>query len=247
MTLRRLAIAAVVLSAGPALADGEGPVTHTDQLVVVTPNAPIVITQGQPMPGQQIGAGPSTVAPVAPVAVGNGAPQNEPWQNVSHINGTLVKVGEKQDYLLSYKKLNIATNPIGWIVGIYGVSASYALGQNVAIRGDANYFNMDNERGYEIGVSAPIYFRRVYSGPFIEPGIVARGFESMDDYAYDCYDCSSSTSTLLGPEVLFGWHWTFDSGLNIAAALGAARDVSGDANSSSDPEPVGYFRIGYAM
>ncbi len=251
MTLRRFAIAAVVLSAGPALADsqdGQGPVTHTDQLVVVTPNAPIVITQGQPMPGQPIGAGPSAVAPVAPAVASNGAPQNEPWENVSHINGTLVKVGEKSDYIIKYRKLNISTNPIGWIVGIYGVSASYALGQNVAIRGDANYFSMDNERGYEVGVSAPIYFRRVYSGPFIEPGIVARGFENVNDYAYDCYDCSSSSgSTLVGPEMLFGWHWTFDSGLNIAAAFGAARNMSGDANSSSDPEPVGYFRIGYAM
>lgn len=242
MTLRRLSIAAVVLSAGPALADGEGPVTHTDQLVVVTPNAPIVITQGQPMPGQPIGGGPSTVAPAV---AGNGAPQNERWENVSHINGSLVKVGEKQDYLLSYKKLNVSTNPIGWIMGIYGVSASYAVGANVAIRGDANYFSMENERGYEVGVSAPIYFRRVYSGPFIEPGIVARSFENMDDY--ECSGCSSSTSTLIGPEVLFGWHWSFDSGLNVALAVGAARDVSGDANSSSDPEPVGYFRIGYAM
>ena len=245
MILRALAIAAVVLSAGPALADGDGPVTHTDQLVVVTPNAPIVITQGQPMPGQPVGAGPSAVAPAL---AGNGAPQNEPWENVSHINGSLVKVGEKQDYLLSYKKLNISTNPIGWIMGIYGASASYALGQNVAIRGDANLFSLKRERGYEVGISAPIYFRRVYSGPFIEPGIVARAFQSMDDnFGSDCTDCSSSTSALVGPEVLFGWHWSFDSGLNIAAALGAARNVGGAANVSSDPEPVGYFRISYAM
>ncbi len=209
MILRRLAISAVLLSAGPALADA------------------------------QIGAGPSTVTPAAP--------QNEPWENVSHINGSLVKVGEKQDYLLSYKKFNISTNPIGWIMGIYGVSASYALGQNVAIRGDANYFSLENERGYEVGVSAPIYFRRVYSGPFIEPGIVARAFQSTDSYDSGCIDCSSSTSTLVGPEVMFGWHWSFDSGLNVAAAVGAARNVGGAANASSDPEPVGYFRIGYAM
>ena len=68
----------------------------------------------------------------------------------------------------------------------------------------------------------------------------------MDDDE-ECFDCSSSTSALVGPEVLFGWHWSFDSGLNVAAALGVARDLSGDANGSSDPEPVGYFRIGYAM
>ena len=245
MTLPRVAFVALVLSGGSALADAEeGPVTHTDQLVVVTPNPPILITQGQ---------GPGTVAPAAPATASNGAPQNEPWVNVSHINGSLVKVGEREDYLIKYRKLNIATNPIGWMVGFYGLSVSYALGQNVAIRGDANVINLDNEHGYEVGLSAPIYFRRVYSGPFIEPGIVARELTDDQSYAYDCFDCSTSSSshTLVGPEVLFGWHWTFDSGLNVAAALGVARDIGSNSGSNSDgktdPEPVGYFRIGYAM
>ncbi len=240
---RRLFVAAIVLSAGPALADdNDGPVTHTDQLVVVTPNAPVVITQGAYQ--AQVGAGPSAVAPMVATAP-NSAPQNEPWENVSHINGQLVKVGEKTDYILKYKKLNISTNPIGWMFGIYGVSASYAMSQNIAIRGDANIIDIENDHGYEVGISAPIYFRRVYSGPFIEPGLISRGFSSDDDYEYNCDGCESSSDSMVGPEILFGWHWTFDSGLNVAFAFGAARDLS--SQGSSEPEPAGYFRIGYAM
>ncbi|MBA3462863.1 MAG: hypothetical protein H0T46_23105, partial [Deltaproteobacteria bacterium] len=198
---RRLATAAVMLSAGPALADDQqhdGPITHTDQLVVVTPNPPILITQGAPQGGPQ---GPSGHQPAQPqVAVAPAAPQNEDWNNVSHINGSIVKVGERGDYLIKNKKLNIASNPIGWMFGIYGVSVSHAVSANVAIRGDANIISIDDESGYEVGVSAPIYFRRVYSGPFIEPGIMARGMRDNNDYEYSCEGCDSGYS-MVGPSV----------------------------------------------
>ena len=253
---RRLTVAAVALSAAPAFADQT--VVHTDSLVVVTPNPPVVVTQGQADAApQQIEADmggyatpPQAVAPVyaPPVAPAYAppvppAPYNEPWENVNHINGRLVKVGEKGDYLLKFKKTNISTNPIGWMFGFYGLSVSHAISNNVAIRGDANIFSIEDDSGYEVGVSAPIYFRRVYSGPFIEPGIIARGFGTSSD----CYDCSSDS--MVGPEILFGWHWTFDSGLNAAFAFGAARSMSdsNDEYESDDPQPAGYFRIGYAM
>ena len=257
---RRLTVAAVALSAAPAFADQT--VVHTDSLVVVTPNPPVVVTQGQgDAAPHQIQAStdgyatppaatPMYAPPVAPAYAPPvpPAPYNEPWENVNHINGRLVKIGEKGDYLLKYKKTNISTNPIGWMFGFYGMSVSHALSNNIAIRGDANIFSFDNTDGYEFGISAPIYFRRVYSGPFIEPGIIARGLK--DNYSYDgCYDCSSDTSSMVGPEILFGWHWTFDSGLNVAFAFGAARSMSDDENEYGDdePSPAGYFRIGYAM
>ena len=130
--------------------------------------------------------------------------------------------------------------------GFYGLSVSEAVSSNVAIRGDANLISTDGMHGYEVGISAPIYFRRVYNGPFLEPGLIARGSSNDAGVAYDCTDCTSSSSTtMVGPEVLFGWHWTFDSGLNVAMAFGAARDMNKDGN--SDPSPAGYFRIGYAM
>ncbi len=241
-TVRTVALALVALSVAPAFAE-DGPVTHTDQLVVVTPNPPIVINNG---PGTQA---PGSVAQPGPAIATNGAPQNEPWSEVSHINGTLVKVGEKSDYVLRYRKTNISTNPIGWIFGIYGVSVSHAVSKHLAIRGDANIVSFEGAKGYEVGASLPIYFRRVYSGPFIEPGLIMRG--SKNSYCDASYgDCT--TQTMAGPSMVFGWHWTFDSGLNVAAAFGAARNLNQQMNEYgySDGEgvsPSGYFRIGYAF
>lgn len=246
-TVRTALVALVALSAAPAFAD-DGPVTHTDQLVVITPNPPIFISNG---PGTQ--APGAVVQPQAAATTTNGAPQNEPWSEVSHINGTLVKVGEKSDYILRYRKTNISTNPIGWMFGFYGVSVSHAISEHIAIRGDANIIHFDNNDGYEIGASAPIYFRRVYSGPFIEPGFIMRG-EKNNYYCESSSGggCGSEMQTMAGPEMMFGWHWTFDSGLNVAAALGAARNLNQQMdeygyNTSDDVVPAGYFRIGYAF
>jgi hypothetical protein len=57
----------------------------------------------------------------------------------------------------------------------------------------------------------------------------------------------------MGPEVMFGWAWMFYSGLNISAAFGAAKRMNDSQStdqysySSDEPEPVGYFRVGYAF
>jgi hypothetical protein len=106
---------------------------------------------------------------------------------------------------------------------------------------DSNVRNrpdFDNETGHEVGVSFPIYLRRVFQGPFLEPGIIARRFD------HTCEGCSGTGDEHAGPEVLFGWQWSFDSGLNVAMALGAMRNLNGG---SSSPEPAGYFRIGYLL
>jgi hypothetical protein len=189
-------------------------------------------------------------APQAPQALPP-PPQNEAWSNVSHINGTVVPVGDRNNYLYTFKKTNIASNPIGWMFGVYGVSLSYALSNNIAIRGDANYVSINSDQAYEVGVSFPIYFRRTYSGPFLEPGVIVRGSSNNSDSTYaDCTDCSSS-NTFVGPEMMFGWQWMFDSGLNVAAAFGVARNLQsnndGYSSNKIDVQPAGYFRIGYAF
>ena len=193
---------------------------------------------------------PAEQAPSAeppPVIIVTPAPQNEDWNNVSHINGHPVKVGERGDYLYKWKKTNISTNPIGWIFGFYGVSAEQALSNNVAIRGDANIFARDSFTGYELGASLPIYFKRVYQGPFLEPGIIIRG--THDTYADDYCDVDCmNNDTFVGPEVLFGWHWTFDSGLNVAFAGGIARRMTNTYDySDENVEGNAYFRVGYAF
>lgn len=243
----RLVFVLVATSWVPAFADAEGPITQTDQLVVVTPNAPIVVTpQG----------GPSAQPPAQPPAtVTNGAPQNEDWSNVSHINGTPVKVGERGDYLYRFRKTNVTSNPIGWMFGVYGLSVSHAIHNNVVVRFDGNIFNnfMDDFSGYEVGASMPIYFKRAYSGPFIEPGVISRATKDTDMYTYDGYtSVESQTETSFGPQVMFGWGAMFDSGLNVQAAAGAMRNLNTPVADEWGyrPSPIefaGYFRVGYAF
>ncbi|MBA3538618.1 MAG: hypothetical protein H0T79_03245 [Deltaproteobacteria bacterium] len=254
-TASRLALVATLLAAAPALAqpgqeyapeaDAEVPPAPQPQAnqVVVTVQAPQpMVVQQQP----QVAVQPHQA----------GAPQTDAWSGVSHINGQVVPVGERGNYLFKQKKMNISSNPIGWMMGFYGVSVSYALSDNIAIRGDLNYFAIEdsNETGYEYGVSLPIYFKRTYQGPFIEPGIIARGWSRDDSYYGDCYDCSSyetEDDTMVGPEMMFGYHLTFDSGLNVAAALGVARNMNSRTDEYGYTEeavaPAGYFRVGYAF
>jgi hypothetical protein len=246
--LKPAVLTSLLFAATTAAADTQ--TTTADTLVVVTPNAPVVVTQG---------AGPAVVEPsmapgaaemppvMAAPAPANGAPQNENWNNVSHINGVPVKVGERQDYLFKPKKFNLSANPFGFFFGYYDLAGSVALGQNlaatVAITGwDFN----DYEGGYQLSATLPLYFRKTFSGPYLEGGLLLR-YSSSQDYSYasDCYDCTMQTSdSWAGPQLLFGWHWTFDSGLNVQFAAGVAKQMG---NSDQDTDANGYFRVGYAF
>ena len=245
MLNRRVALVLAALST-PALAD-DTQTTHADTLVVVTPNAPVIVQQG----GPSTQGAPGSLGPITQpdqVQPNNGAPQNEDWENVNHINGTVVPVGERGAYLKKFRRVNLSTNPIGWMAGFYGVSASYAVSENVVIRGDVNVGKQfEHDDGIEVGISAPIYLKRAYSGPFIEPGLLVQSWKDSYDYAYygDSYGSSASTTGRVLVEMLAGWHWTFDSGLNFALAAGASREINGD--SGSDPHFAGYFRVGYAF
>ena len=238
--MNRLGLAASVLLAlsSTALAQPGAPDPEAATIIVVAPPAPVVV---QAPPG-------SAEAPPPPmVAAATSAPQNEPWSNVSHVNGTLVPIGERGNYLIKWKKTNISSNPLGWLMGFYGLSVSQAINGHVAIRGDANLFRpIDSEtHGYEFGATLPLYFKRVYQGPFIEPGLIVRDLNTSD-----------GSNAFVGPQVNFGWHWTFDSGMNVAVAFGLARRMTSemgarsaddfDSSPESPIEPVGYFRVGYA-
>ena len=215
-------------------------------LATLASAATTTIARAQQQPVIVVAAAPAA----APVAA-NGAPQNADWQDLSHINGQLVKVGESNDFHKTFKRTNISTNPIGWVLGSYGVSASYGLNNHVAIRGDINYlsnFLDEGTTGVEVGVGVPIYFRRTYQGAFLEPGFISRRFE----YQESCWDCATSeeithTATTVGPQVLVGWHWTWDSGLNIAVAGGLGRNWSADEEYGDEVFGNGYLRFGYAF
>jgi hypothetical protein len=49
--------------------------------------------------------------------------------------------------------------------------------------------------------------------------------------------------------VLVGWHWTWDSGLNMALAAGVGRNISASDDDFEEESifPNGYFRIGYTF
>ena len=230
------ALSLLPLLSVPAFADDEPPPPASPGVVYQMPVAPPV---------------------AAPAVLPNGAPQNEDWSNVSHINGTPIKVGERNDYLYTLKKTNVSANPFGPFFGYYDLGVSKAMSQNIALSGSLAYYekstDYDSHSMFQLTVSAPIYFRRTFSGPFLEPGLIYRSSSSSDNYVYSgCADCTSSMSshTWFGPELLFGWHWNFDSGLNIAWAFGLAKHVSDNntdpyASSSDTPDVNGYFRVGY--
>jgi hypothetical protein len=182
---------------------------------------------------------------LALIASATAVPAAAAAEEVSQIQGQLVPVGQHNDYLYSFRRWNISSNPIGWMLGSYGLSVSYAPHDNFALRADVNYFHPvgSHENGYELGVGVPIYFRRSYQGAFLEPGLIVRHTETD-------YDTSAS-KTIFGPQVLVGWHWTWDSGLNIAAAVGVGRNWSTKPNEydDSEDEPFvnGYLRFGYAF
>lgn len=173
--------------------------------------------------------------------------------DISELSGELVPVGDQNRYRLSYPRFNISTNPMGMIVGSYGVSVSYSLGRNVALRADLNYFNEfdSSKEGFEVGAGVPIYFRKVYSGLFLEPGVMVRrstiDLESLGEEETQ----RSGSATRVGPQVLVGYHWIWDSGLNIAVAAGVGRNFNAedDAPFDNDEELFanGYLRIGYAF
>jgi hypothetical protein len=183
------------------------------------------------------------------------APQNTDWTQVSHINGQLVPVGEKNEYFYQYKRTIISADPIAWILGFYGVSASYGIDDHLALRAELDYIAPadSHQHWFEGDIGLPIYFRRTYQGAFLEPGLVVRQVVADDDVNYssspDGYPPPSRKAAQWGPQVLVGWHWTWDSGLNIAIAAGVGRNLGYKEGDGGDDRYIanGYMRFGYAF
>ena len=193
-------------------------------------------------------AAPALAQPGAGAGFAPVAPQHVDWSAVSNINGQLVKVGEQVDYFYAQKQTVISVNPVGLIFGDYALDISHAVTPNLAIRADASYIALPdaNSTISEIGFGVPIYLRRTFSGPFVEPGAIYRTSTSSWDNG------DSNTTVTAGPQVLVGYAVTYDSGLSMAMAVGAGRDVikqdSTDEYSSNDPIFAnGYLRVGYAF
>jgi hypothetical protein len=195
-------------------------------------------------------AQPQTATGVAAVAPSGEYNEIVDPSEVSAINGQLVPIGDHNIYKRSFKRFNVSANPIGWMFGFYGASGSYAFSQNIAIRAELDYVKPVDQESFsffEADVGMPIYFRRAYQGLFLEPGLMLREYSYDYDFADDGFD-ESSSATEFGPQVLAGFHWTWDSGLNAAIAFGGGRNLSSDAESRGESSFVnGYLRFGYAF
>src|SRR5262249_12326478 len=141
-----------------------------------------------------------------------------------------------------------------WILGAYGVSASYGLDDHLAIRGELDYIAPPDVHHHtiEADLGVPIYFRPTYQGGFLEPRLVYRTV-SDDDVVYRSGPRADGSPpgklTQYGPQVLVGWHWTWDSGLNIAIAAGVGRNLGYKDGDGADSRYIanGYLRFGYAF
>jgi hypothetical protein len=251
MMMRAAALASLftTFAAASAHAD-EVQTTTAGTVIVVSPSAPVIVPS---TPAAAPIAAPGALAAVSPVPAPT-APQNEDWSNVSHINGHPVPVGDRGQYLYRFRKNQITVNPLSPFWGYYDIAAAHAVSQNVAVQGSITAWSYDNsyQTGYQLTASLPIYLKRTFSGPFLEPGVIIRESSYNSDYCYDgSYDasCGSDTHRWAGPEMLFGWQSTFDSGLTVQWAFGVAkRMASSDSMSSGDNTDVnGYFRVGYAF
>lgn len=241
----RLAPIFITLAAASAYAD-EVQTTTANTVIVVAPSAPVVVPT---TPVAAPGAVAAVSAAPAPVA-----PQNEDWSNVSHINGHPVPVGERNQYLYRFRKNEITVNPFSPFFGYYDIGAAHAITQNVAVQGSLTMWDRDNgyQTGYQLTASLPIYLKRTFSGPFLEPGVIIRESSSGDNYCADASgsysSCGTDTHRWAGPEMLFGWQSTFDSGLTVQWAFGVAkRMATNDMSSGDDTDINGYFRVGYAF
>lgn len=189
-----------------------------------------------------------------------------------------VAVGDKNKYEQEFKKINISTNPMAWMWGTFGASGAYALNQNFALRAELNYASYSwlepdwaddtyDLTGFEFGVGVPIYFAKAFTGFFVEPAILIRvvsltytksaysvGLNADGDYESTYSKKTVDTSaTVFGPNVMFGYHWMWDSGFNLALAGGVGRNLS---TGNDDEEGLafvsdffwnGQLNLGYAF
>ena len=88
-----------------------------------------------------------------------------------------------------------------------------------------------------------------YQGPFIEPGLAVRTYtnDTCDYYSANPTSCGTTTESQTGPQVLVGYHVSYDSGFSMAAAFGIQRNLTTTSEYDDGILPAGYFRVGYAF
>jgi len=174
----------------------------------------------------------SEAAPALAEGSTNG-PGNLDPDNLSTINGHPIKVGEHNEYYNQNPTFSVALNPFGLLMGAYGVSGTVAVSKSIGLRGEVlvlqDFADVGND-GYSLQFGAPIFFKQMYQGFFVEPGVTVR-------------DYSSGSDPTSGPHLMAGWQWRWDSGFTAAWAFGVVRDLNNDGN----VQPTGLFHTGYTF
>jgi hypothetical protein len=133
------------------------------------------------------------------------------------------------------RRWNVAANPLAWLFGVYGASLSYAVHPRAAVHADVTVWNMPDDaigRALEASIGLPYYSARAYHGFFFEPGV--RLFKSFDE-----------AGDRLGVQTLVGAQWSWDSGVNVALAIGPG--VNLDRGAITPFYLNGYLRFGYSF
>lgn len=142
----------------------------------------------------------------------------EQKEKISKIDGQIVKVGSKNEYEYDYKKWNIGVNAFALPLGYISASGSYAFTDHLVARVGAAYDTNNKKGEHSVNAGIPIYFKKAYSGFFIEPG----------------YD------TRVGIYTAAGYHWMWDSGFNVYAGAGFAKRPS-----NSQTSGIGMLQVAY--
>lgn len=157
-------------------------------------------------------------------------------------------------------RLAVATDPIGLVSGRYALTATYVLTHRLALRADVQIIEDPwaySDSNWRAGISVPIYLDRPLHGPYLEPGLAIA--ERLVGYAAGMLGGGGAIGGLGGytamplversiePQIFVGWQWLFDSGLNLAAAIGVSRHFASDGSGTSTSIPESYLRVGIAL
>lgn len=157
-------------------------------------------------------------------------------EKVSTMNGQLVEVGDRNLYHYETPKFNISVNPFGLVTGDLSVSSSFAITKINNIRAEISY--LEEEGAFEYSLGTQVFFKKLYSGIYLEPGLLRREIDNV-----------------FGPQVLLGYFWYWDSGMNVSIAAGVGRDLNykkSEETQNLDEDRVetfgnAYFKVGYAF
>jgi hypothetical protein len=150
------------------------------------------------------------------------------------------------------ERVFVASNPFGVALGFYDAGVSVAVSGHAALHLDVTRYDLtrglhrERAQGYEVDVGVALYLGRTFHGAFVEPGFMLRSTETVGYYE------GHYGGTTMGPQVLLGYHLTWQGGFSVAAALGGGWNA-GDENVETDwfawdhVFANGYLRIGYAF